>query len=339
MTAPAANYRGMSSRASDANAPSMTHRILIAEPLDFCPEAVRILRSAGEVTLRGTDRAGLADALREFDVVWFRLAHRIDREMIDRATRCRILATPVTGLDHIDLTGCAERGVRVISLRGETDFLRQVRGTAELTLALALALLRRIPAAAAHVLGGGWDRDQFRGRELFGHTVGLVGVGRLGQIVAGYFRGLGMDVIGYDPRPDFPHESARRVDSLGELLAHADVVSLHVSYDGSTRHLLGSTELAAMKPGAILINTSRGGVVDDRALLHALEEGRIAGAALDVLDGEPNIGTEHPLVAYARRHGNLLIVPHIGGNTVESFAKTEIFLAGKVVEALRSAAC
>jgi D-3-phosphoglycerate dehydrogenase len=317
----------------------LSNRILVAEPLDFSAEAVRVLQSAGEVTLASTDRHGLATALAEYDVVWFRLAHRIDRNLLERATRCRILATPVTGLDHIDLEACAEREIRVISLRGEVAFLEQVRGTAELTVALALALLRNIPQAAAHVRGGAWDRDQFRGRELFGHTAGIVGLGRLGKLVAGNFRAFGMNVLGYDPRKDFPHDAATRVDALGELMSRSDLVSLHVSYDASTRHLVGSAELAALPQGAFLINTSRGGVIDERALLDSLTTGRLGGAALDVLDGEPAITAEHPLVAYARSHDNLLIVPHIGGSTVESFAKTELFLAGKVVEALGAAGC
>ncbi len=312
----------------------MRPRVLIAEPLDFSNEAVRLLETAAEVTLRPTDRAGLSQALNEFDAVWFRLAHRFDRPMLESAKRCRVLATPVTGLDHIDLKVCAERGIRVVSLRGEFEFLQEIRATAEHTLALSLALLRRIPAAAQHVLGGGWNRDLFRGRELYGRTAGIVGVGRLGRIVAGCFRAFGMDVIGYDPRKDFPHAAARRVDSLNELLAQSDLVSLHVSYDDSTRHLIGPAAFAAMRPGTVLINTSRGGVIDDAALLEALETGHLAGAALDVLDGEPNIQADHPLVEYARSHDNLLIVPHIGGNTIESFAKTEMFLAGRVLEAL-----
>jgi D-3-phosphoglycerate dehydrogenase / 2-oxoglutarate reductase len=314
----------------------MLPRILIAEPLDFSPNAVRLLETAAEVTLRATDRAGLAAALGDFDGVWFRLGHRIDRQLLAGPLRCRILATPVTGLDHIDLAACRERGIRVVSLRGEIGFLEQVRGTAELTLALTLALLRRIPAAAADVECGGWNRDAFRGRELFGRTVGLVGVGRLGRIVASYFRAIGMDVAGYDPRPDFPHDAARRVASLVDLLAQSDVVSVHVSYDASTRHLIGRQELAAIKPGAVLINTSRGGLVDEQALLEALQLGSLAGAALDVLDGEPHITADHPLVVYARGCDRLLIVPHIGGNTLESFEKTECFLARRVIEALSS---
>ncbi|MBI3837564.1 MAG: hydroxyacid dehydrogenase [Planctomycetia bacterium] len=316
----------------------MLPRILIAEPLDFSPEAVRLLETSAEVTLRATDRAGLAAAFRDFDVVWFRLGHRVDRELLAGPLRCRILATPVTGLDHIDLAACGERGIRVVSLRGETRFLEQVRGTAELTLALTLALLRRIHAAAADVERGGWNRDSFRGRELFSRTVGLVGVGRLGRIVASYFRAFGMDVAGYDPRPDFPYDAARRVESLVDLLAQSDVVSMHVSYDASTRHLIGRKELAAIKPGAVLVNTSRGGLVDESALLESLQSGTLAGAALDVLDGEPRITTEHPLVAYARSCDRLLIVPHIGGNTVESFEKTEYYLAGRVIETLASLA-
>lgn len=311
----------------------LVSRILIAEPLDFSPDAVRLLETAGEVTLRQTDRADIPQVLADYDVFWFRLAHRIDRTLLAGPLRCRVLAVPVTGLDHIDLEACAERGVRVVSLRGEVDFLRQVRGTAELTIALTLALLRHVDRAAEHVRQGLWNRDLFRGRELFGRKVGLVGVGRLGQIAAGYFRAFGMEVLGYDPRPDFPHDVARRVDTLEQLLSEADIVSVHVSYDRSTRHLIGARELAALQPHAVLINTSRGGIIDEAALAEAIANNRLAGAALDVLDGEPDTAG-NPLLQLARETDRVLIVPHIGGNTVESFAKTEVFLAGRVLEAL-----
>src|SRR5205823_3158989 len=161
----------------------------------------------------------------EYDIVWFRLAQRVDRTFFEPPPRCRILAVPVTGLDHIDLDACAENQVRVVSLRGEYDFLKDIRATAELTIGLTLALLRQISAAAADVLAGNWNRDAFRGRELYGKTIGLVGVGRLGKIAAGYFRSFGAEVIGYDPRPDFPHEAAERIDSLPDLLGQADIVS------------------------------------------------------------------------------------------------------------------
>jgi D-3-phosphoglycerate dehydrogenase len=309
-------------------------KILIAEPLDFSPAALETLRTAGDVELRACGRRELAAAFGQYDVIWFRLAHRIDADLLGAKPHCRILATPVTGLDHIDLAACEKRGVRVMSLRGETEFLKNVRATAELTIGLTIGLMRNITAAHAAARRGEWDRDRFRGRELFGRTVGIVGMGRLGTLVAGYLRAFGTRVIGYDPRHDFPDEAAQRIDRLDDLLAISDIVVLLVKYDESTRNLMGSHEFAAMKSGAVLINVARGGVVDERALLAALESGRLAGAALDVLSGEPAISADHPIVAYSRKHDNVLLTPHIGGNTLESFEKTENFLAEKVAQAL-----
>ena len=312
----------------------MPLRVLIAEPEDFTPEAVDLLREVAEVDLRAVDRPGLEAAVESYDAIWLRLGHRVDATLVARAKRCRIVACAVTGLDHIDLDACAAHGIEVLSLRGEVEFLREVRATAEHCLALSLALVRRLPRAASSVLQGAWDRDPFRGGELYEKTAGIVGMGRLGGIVAELFAAFGMEVIGYDPKPfDAPHVT--RVGSLEALLRRADLVSLHVPLDASTRHLLGKKELAQMKPHAVLVNTSRGAVVDDAALLAALEEGAIGGAALDVVEGEPHVGNGHPLVAYARDHDNLVLTPHIGGNTHESFVKTETFLAKKVVASLR----
>lgn len=314
------------------------YKILIAEPQDFSPRAVAILKQIGQVDLCECDTGNLRQALEEYDVFWFRLAHRMSRELLTGDIRCRILATPVTGIDHIDLTACTERGIRVVCLRGEYDFLKKVRATAELTLGLTLALMRHIPEAAESVKTGIWNRDLFRGRELYEKTAGIVGMGRLGKIVAGYFRSFGMRVIGYDPRPDFPLDSAERAESLHELLERSDVVSIHVKYDETTHHLFLHEHFETMKDSAVLINTSRGGIVDDDALLWALRSGQIAGAALDVLDGEPNIDPGHPVLEYSKTHSNLLVVPHIGGNTEESFAKTETFLALRVLELARTGA-
>ena len=310
------------------------YKILVAEPLDFTPEAVRILEQVGEVYLNEVNDYEISRVFQDYDVCWFRHARKIDRKILGDNPRCKIIATATTGLDHIDLKACEELNIKVVSLKGETEFLKTVRATAELTVALALALMRRIPQAAQSVKDGIWNRDLFRGNELYGKTVGIIGVGRLGSIVADYFKAFGMNVIGYDPRHDFPNNVARRVSSLQELLSQSSLVSIHVSYNETTRNLIGEKEFAAMKDGAVLINTSRGGVIDEDALLEVLKNGKLSGAALDVLQGEPNIDATHPLIVYAREHENLLIVPHIGGNTHESFVKTETFIARKVVEAL-----
>ncbi len=309
-------------------------RILVAEPDDFSPEAHAFLTSHADVTLAHPTSEELAAGFRDFDAVWIRLGYRISAEMLAEATRCRVLACPATGTDHIDLQACRERGIRVVNLKGETEFLRTIRATAELTIALVLALMRHVPAAANAVLRGEWNRDAFRGRELAGKSVGLVGVGRLGMLVAEMLSSFGVDVLGYDVRPDIP-TSVRRCGSLGELLAASDIVSLHVSYDHSTHHMIGPKELAQMRRGALLINTARGGIIDEGALVRALKTGVLGGAALDVISGEPHPDPDtHPLIQYARQYDNLIIVPHIGGNTTESFAKTEMFIAKKVVQAL-----
>lgn len=311
------------------------YKILVAEPLDFTPEAVKIMEQAGEVDLRElTCDEDVSRAFRDYDVCWFRLARKIDRKLLGSKPKCKIIASATTGLDHIDLKACKEFGIKVVSLKGETEFLKDVRATAELTVALALALMRKIPSAAQSVKEGFWNRDLFRGNELYERTAGIIGVGRLGLIVADYFKAFGMNVAGYDTRIDFPQDAVRQFDSLQELLSVSDVVVVLVSYDESTKNFIGENEFRVIKDGAVLINTSRGGVIDEDALLQALKTGKLSGAALDVLNGEPNIDVNHPLISYARENDNLLIVPHIGGNTIESFVKTEIFIARKVIEAL-----
>ena len=304
-------------------------RLLIAEPVDFTRPALDLLSNHFDLVLGDAD---LADAMYEYDAVWVRLQRRIDADVLGAAPRCRFIATPVTGLDRIDLAACERLGVQVLALKGETEFLRTVRATAEMTMALLLALLRQLPSAVEDTLEGRWDRDRFRGREIFGKTAGIVGMGRLGSIVAEYLRAMGMNVVGVDPRDDFPHALAERV-TLHELLERSDVISLHVPYEPATRHLLGADAFTRAKEGAVLVNTSRGGVVDEAAMVAALESGRLAGAAVDVLDGEPDISAEHPVLRAARRLPNLLVTPHLGGNTFESFEKTELFLAKKLVRA------
>jgi D-3-phosphoglycerate dehydrogenase len=307
--------------------------VRIAEPENFSPVALSILEEHAEVLMEPVSQENLDAALADCDVLWFRLGLRFNEQTIKNAGRCTILATPVTGLDKIDLEACDRHHMRVLSLRGEVNFLNNIRATSELTVGLTLSLLRNIPAATTDVTMGHWDRDAWCGRELYGSTVGIVGCGRIGRHLANYYRAFGMNVIGYDTRPDFPSDLIERVDSLDELMQRADVVSLHVAYNASTRHMIGRREIGLMKKSAIVVNTARGGVLDDRALADAIINGQIAGAAVDVLDGEPDIAG-NPLLELARHTNRMLISPHIGGKTYESCEKTEQFMAEKVVKAL-----
>lgn len=307
--------------------------ILIAESAGFAPLAMHRLRERAEVIAADLDRGGLLAAVPAADVLWVRLRHQIDEEILSAATRLRVIVTNTTGLNHIDLGAAQRRGITVLSLRGEVELLKTVRATAELTLGLILALVRRLPAAAAHVNAGGWDRYGFKGHDLYEKTAGVVGLGRLGRIVATYLQALGMHVVATTAAPE-PAEGIPLVP-LDELLGRADLVSVHVDLNPGTRHLFAAREFAAMKPGAWFVNTSRGEVVDEHALLAALEHGTLAGAALDVLAGEPPATTPpHPLVRYAATHDNLILTPHIGGYTFESLARTEIHLAGILLQFL-----
>lgn len=306
----------------------MSLRILIAEVKDFSPTAAAILADLGTVDLTETTGAELTHALNTYDVLWFRLGFRVEACDLPAHPRCRFIVCPVTGLDHIDVAACAARGIQVLSLRGESAFLTSVRATAELTIGLALALFRKIPQAANHVGEGGWNRDLFKGRELFGKSVGVAGMGRLGKIAAQYFRAFGCRVAGYDPVP-FEEDGVTPCESLQSLVAQSDLLSIHINLTPQTRHLFNDAILSGFKRGSVLVNTSRGGLIDSLALLRHLESGHLAGAALDVIENE-HAHVESPLVAYARRHDHVLITPHIGGNTVESFEKTEVFMAEKL---------
>ncbi|MDP6524745.1 MAG: NAD(P)-dependent oxidoreductase [Kiritimatiellia bacterium] len=311
-------------------------RILNAEPKGYSPKAREILNTLGEVTEKSLDRAGLLEAVAECEVLITRFGHAMDKELFAAATHLRALVSATTGLDHIDLEAAAARGVTVLSLQGETEFLKDLSATAELAWGLLLAVLRHIPQAADSVKNGMWDRDAFRGNELRGKRLGILGLGRLGHMVAEYGRAFGMPMAAYDPyASDWPMGVEIR-SAVEDLMEDAQVLSLHVPLNDETRGLIEGEMLARLPAGAVLINTSRGAVVDEAALLAALESGHLAGAGLDVVADELSGGPSQALLAYARDHDNLIITPHMGGATVESMEKAEVFMAQKLVRFLES---
>lgn len=312
----------------------MPLKTLVAESSGFSTQAAALLQEIGDLVLADLSRGDLLRAVRGSDILWVRLRHRIDAEVFAAAPGLRIVVTPTTGLNHIDVEEAHQRDIRVLSLRGEVDFLREVRATAEHTLALLLALLRWLPAATMHVRGGGWNRDLFRGHELSDKVAGVVGYGRLGRLVAHSLKALGARVLLADPHVEREEvESGLQLLSLEELLRKADIVTLHVAYSSTTHSFFGQREFSLMKEGSWFVNTSRGELVDESALLAALRSRRLAGAALDVITGEYSGElSDHPLIQYARDHDRLIVTPHIGGCTVESMAKTEVFMAKRLVE-------
>ncbi len=312
--------------------------ILVAESDRFAPQAAAMLEALGPVQFAQLGRRALIRQIANVEVLWIRLSNFIDGEILGAASNLRVIVSPTTGLNHIDLAEAEARGIRILSLRGEIDFLKEVRATAELTIGLMLAVLRQIPEAIQHVQAGGWDRDLFRGNELYGKTVGVIGYGRLGRIVASLLLAFGCKVLAADP-------SARKEDlapgvtllSQEELLSEADLVTIHVDLKEKNRGFFGAEAIRQMKAGGWLINTSRGELIDERALLTALETGRLSGAAVDVLQDEHKLlDYPNPLVSYAAEHRNLIITPHIGGCTIESMQKTEVFMAEKLQRLLQA---
>jgi len=327
---------GPGSISSPSGAPRI--RILNVEPDRFSSEARTTLGRLGDVIEMPLNRSELLSQLPAYDVLIARFGQRIDRELIDAGSRLRAIVTATTGVDHIDVDYARSKGIEVLSLRGEYKFLETVSATAEHTWALLLALVRRVPAAVISVRDGLWNRDLFRGHELAGKRLGIIGLGRIGRKVAGYAQVFGLHVAAYDPYARQWLEGVERCSTLSELLSQSEIVSLHVPLTKDTVKIIGREQLAPLSPGAILINTSRGEVLDEKALVDSLVSGQLAGAAVDVLCHEnSDEGIRHsPLLVYARTHDNLLITPHIGGATDESMAKTEVFMALKLARFLEA---
>jgi D-3-phosphoglycerate dehydrogenase / 2-oxoglutarate reductase len=312
--------------------------IFNAEPAGYSEEASAVLRSLGHLIAFESSRAELIERVHEADVLIVRLNHQVDEEVLSHASRLKVIVSATTGLNHIDLAAAAARGVAVLSLKGERDFLNVVTSTAEHAWELLLSLIRHVPAAVQNVLAGNWTRDSFRGRQLSGLTLGLVGFGRLGSMVADYAHAFRMRVLATDIA-DVPMPSGVERVSLDQLLVRSDVVSLHADMRPSNLHMLSTCEFERMKPGALLVNTARGELIDEVALLSALTSGRLGGAALDVLDREAARDDawldEHPLHQFARKSDRLLITPHIGGATHDAMLLAEVFMARKLAEFLR----
>jgi glyoxylate reductase len=260
--------------------------------------------------------ADLHAACRDADGLLCLLTDRVDSELLDAAPRLRAVSVMAVGVDNVDLAACSARGIQVGNTPGVLT-----ETTADLAFALLLAAARRIVEGEAAVRAGDWptwEPGAFLGEEVHGATLGVVGMGRIGSAVARRAEGFGMRVLGV------------RASSgdLREVLAGSDFVSLHVPLSDGTRGLIGAAELRAMKPTAILINTARGPIVDTDALVRALREGWIAGAALDVTDPEP-LPADHPLLAA----GRAIVTPHIGSAS----RRTRELMASMAVDNLLAA--
>ncbi|MFJ6530778.1 hydroxyacid dehydrogenase [Streptomyces longwoodensis] len=270
----------------------------------------------------GRDRSALLTAVSDADALIVRSGTRVDAEVLDRAPRLRVVGRAGVGLDNVDTATARARGVTVVNAPDSNTV-----SVAELTVGLIIASMRRVPAAARSLGEGEWRRSDFAGVELAGRTLGIVGYGRIGRQVARRLTAFDMHIVVHDPCADTSDDGVRAAE-LDELLAVSDVVTLHLPKTPATTGLLGARELALMKPTALLVNTARGGIVDEAALARALRAGRPARAALDVFATEPP--GHSPLLALP----TVLALPHLGASTHDAQLRAGQEVVDKVLAEL-----
>lgn len=303
-------------------------RILVTEKI--AGEGLAVLGRGAQVDVKlDLDKAGLLAVIGEYDALVVRSATRVTAEVIAAGSKLRVVGRAGTGVDNIDVDAATRRGIVVVNAPASNNV-----AVAELTIGLILSLSRRIPQAHASLQGGKWERSKFVGWEVRGKTLGLVGLGRIGSEVAIRARAMEMDIIAFDPVVSIDRAEQLGVDlvTMDELTARADVISIHVPLTDGTRSLFGATRIAAMKEGAYLINASRGGIVDETALIAAIDAGRLGGAALDVFNTEPP-PADSPLIG----HPKIITVPHIGASTAEAQTSAGTDVAEGVIAALAGA--
>ena len=299
-------------------------KVLIAEPL--ADAGVELLRTAHEVDARSAmTRAELLAAVAGADALVVRSATRVDAEVLEAGRDLKVVGRAGIGLDNVDLATATRLGIMVVNAPQSN-----VISAAEHTVALILAQARNIPQAHAALREGRWERARFQGAELYGKTLGIVGLGRVGALVAQRANAFGMRLLAYDPFVSRERAAQMGVElaSLAEVLGRADIVTVHLPKTPETTGLLGEAELFAMKRGARLVNTARGGLVDETALAKAVGDGQLAGAALDVFAEEPT--TASPLF----EQDDVVVTPHLGASTAEAQDKAGVTIAEQLLLAL-----
>ncbi|MPY84618.1 MAG: phosphoglycerate dehydrogenase [Actinophytocola sp.] len=299
--------------------------VLLAEKL--APSAVEVFGDEVEIRrVDGTDRPALLEAVADADALLVRSATKVDAEVLAAAGKLKVVARAGVGLDNVEVPAATERGVMVVNAPTSN-----IVSAAEHAVALLLSVLRRVPAANQSLQGGEWKRSSYTGVELNGKTVGVVGLGKIGQLFAHRVAAFGTELIAYDP-----YVSAARAKQLGielvsldELLSRADVISIHLPKTPETKGLIDADALAKTKPGVIVINAARGGLLDEEALAKSVTDGHVGGAGVDVFVTEPT--TSSPLFGLE----NVVVTPHLGASTAEAQDRAGTDVAKSVRLALR----
>jgi len=289
-------------------------------------DGVKLLREFAKVDVAaGLKPAELIAKVGGYEILIVRSATRVTKEVIDAGERLKVIVRAGVGLDNIDVEAAESRGIKVINTPEAPTV-----AVAELVFGLMLAWVRRLPEADASMKAGKWEKARLTGSELRGKILGIIGTGRIGRAVGYKAKAFLMDLLAYDPvqNAEFAERTGAKYVDLDTLLRESDFVTLHVPLMPQTRHIVGKRELELMKPTAVLINTSRGGVVDEGALVEVLKQGKIAGACLDVYEKEP------PVDSQLLELPNVVLTPHLGASTHEAQRDAAVFAAQKIKEAI-----
>lgn len=306
----------------------MTYKVLISDPLSH--EGIASLLEAEDVEvdqITGKKEEELIEIIGQYDALLVRSQTKVTKNLLSHAVRLKVIGRAGVGVDNIDLNAATEQGVIVINAPDGNTI-----STAEHTFSMMMALARRIPQAFLSIKNGKWDRKSFVGVELSGKTLGIVGLGRIGTEVAKRAKAFNMNVLAFDPylTPERAEKLGIAALRLPEVLEKADFITVHTPLTKETRHLIGKKEMERMKEGVYLLNCARGGIIDEGALLEAIQSGKVAGAALDVFEEEP--ATDHPLLQLPQ----VIATPHLGASTVEAQENVAIDVSHEILKVLRN---
>jgi D-3-phosphoglycerate dehydrogenase / 2-oxoglutarate reductase len=305
--------------------------ILCPEPENYSERGLQLLSSIGYLDARTLSQKDFELLAPDYDILAVRLQLRVTADIIDSGKKRKIILSPTTGTDHIDIESAQRADIKIFSLTGENEFLESVHSSAEHTFALLMSLVRHIPSSFDSVKSYTWVQRPFRGHELHSKVLGILGYGRIGRKVAQYGHAFGMEVAVFDPYVDSYADFVLKIKDPEELFEISEILTIHVPLNQTTYAMVGKKEIDLLPRGACIVNTSRGVIIDNPALLRALETKHIAGAALDVLTCEPCFNEmDLKLIEYAKTHDNLIITPHISGATWESIERTDLFVIGKL---------
>lgn len=300
-------------------------RVLVSDPI--APEGIAILKKVADVDVKtGLPKEELASIIGEYDALAVRSETKVTADVIAAAKNLKIIGRAGVGVDNIDVAAATERGILVVnSPEGNTI------AAAELTVAMLLALARNIPQADASLRGGEWKRSKFVGAEVYNKTLGVIGLGKIGREVAHRLQAFGMSVIGYDPylTAEQAEKLGIRLVDLDTLYTEADYITVHVPKTKETAGMIGTDQIAKMKPTVRLINVARGGIIDEAALATAAKEGRIGGAAIDVFSTEP-APADNPVLGIP----NIITTPHLGASTEEAQVNVAVDIAEQIADVL-----